>query len=135
MASMNKGRAAAQASHASNAFIHRNKHRNAVKQWQQQTKQGFGTAIVLGIKAQEWFDVEDKLDTYNCPSELVVDPEYCFTVTSEVAYLLKRTGGIKWVKDLGDGNVILQRGDWCCGYIFGDKKELEPILGHLPLFS
>ena len=45
--SMKAGRAAAQASHASNAFIHKFGKNEEVKEWANQTPQGFGTAIVL----------------------------------------------------------------------------------------
>lgn len=112
LASMNAGKGMAQASHASNAFVHCDlgNHsdrltRELSRKWREETSQGFGTVLVLGVNETEMrtaVDVAEKLDYV---SGIVHDPTY-----------------------------PLIDGDFChfipldtCGFIFGDKND--PLLG------
>ena len=80
--SLNAGKACAQASHAANAMVDTVSKsdpvfREALGRWQRETKQGFGTCIVLEGSWQEIYDfVATK--TYNQPyiCQSIVDPTY-----------------------------------------------------------
>ncbi len=137
LGSMGCGRAAAQASHASNAFIHKFGHRKDVKSWQKQTTQGFGTAIILGCDNLVMTDIVGRCSVLhkNLPADFIVDPDYCITVSNEIAGLLNPNGALKFVAMKDDKSVIVSRPETTCAYIFGDKEELKPILGNLPLYS
>ena len=62
MDSMNPGKAMAQASHASNAFVFRFGKENLVKQWQGETQQGFGTVLVLDVPGVQINDVVHRVN-------------------------------------------------------------------------
>lgn len=136
--SMKSGRACAQSSHATNAFIHRWGQREDVKEWQKQTNQGFGTAIVLGVTKEQ---METALRSKVIPSGSVIDPDYCIQVNNEIADLLHQNYDAKFCNfqfnyDLSDEKtVVISRKETTCAYIFGTKEELEPILGALPLYE
>lgn len=101
MDSMNPGKCMAQASHASNAFVHKVfKQKDTLpisalesyRDWQASTAQGFGTAVVLGTGTLTEEDAPDGHDKWlhdlvvqiqACPtlgqctvSDTVVDPTY-----------------------------------------------------------
>lgn len=106
MDSMNPGKAMAQASHASNAFLHENPHTNKVISWSEHTKQGFGTCIVLGV------DSETKmLDTVNAFQKLgyfantIHDPTY----------------------PLVDGSVVHFIPVNTCAYVFVENRETDGV--------
>ena len=81
MDSLNPGKAMAQASHASNAFVYRWGKENMVKEWQGETQQGFGTVLVLGVTGDEMYKVVDtvkedlrfKEEVY---ADIIHDPTY-----------------------------------------------------------
>ena len=81
--SMSTGRAIAQASHAANAFIHKWGNRIDVKEWQRQTKQGFGTAIVLTSNIREIERAFIRVDNY-LTKDWICDPDYVIPVSSEI---------------------------------------------------
>jgi hypothetical protein len=145
--SMGPGRAAAQASHASNAFIHdfgpgSKCERGDVKEWQRQTKQGFGTAIVLGVTKKQIDDFWSckGLKRY-ITKGLVVDPDYVIRVNHEIAELLRQNYDGRFCNFkfnyfmADDSSVAISRKEVTCAYIFGEKEELEPFLGALPLYG
>lgn len=143
--SLSPGRACAQASHATNAFMkewHEKISRGDVKEWTKQTKQGFGTAIVLGVTLKQLEDLwKDKTFKRIIPGGKVVDPDYCIRVNHEVAGLLHQNYdgkfcNFKFRYDLSDDkSVVISRSEVTCYYIFGEKEELEPWLGVFPLYS
>lgn len=137
--SMQSGRAAAQASHAANAFIHKYGNLPEVKEWTIQTPQGFGTAIVLGINLVDLTLTVKEAGRNKYPSELVVDPDYAITISSEIIPFLDKTVQTKTIKleqSASDPTkYILHREEVTCGYIFGNKDDLKPLLGDLPLYS
>lgn len=121
MASLNPGKAMAQASHASNQFIF-NSYKfipegpelSAVKRWQNQTKFGFGTVLVLDAFDESgiFYAIENaRKEELIC--DLVIDPSY----------------------PLIDGDYIHHITDvlTCC-YIFSDSGKLE-ILENFPLYN
>jgi len=133
--SMGAGRAAAQASHAANAFTHewsnpRKCDRGDVDAWKKQTKQGFGTAIVLSAsKAQ----IDKIFKSQTIPSGWVVDPDYVVQVSVELAPYIK--GVVKEVSPTDPTKLLIHRSEKTCAYIFGTKDQLAPLLGDLPLYS
>ena len=134
--SMGAGRAAAQASHAANAFIHKYGNKDYVKEWQKQTTQGFGTAIVLGVNLKELYNKYNASYRKFC-SEVIIDPDYVVSISSElVPFLNKLDSRIKVEQSTVDSNkYVIHREEVTCGYIFGNKEKLVELLGDLPLYS
>lgn len=95
MASLNPGRAMAQAAHAANQFIFEAQFnvdqnlQNKVREWQEETPYGFGTTIVLDAHSDELIY---KTLTWLSPKDYfareVVDPEYVIK-DGEVAVTLR----------------------------------------------
>ena len=141
--SMGAGRAAAQASHASNAFWHDWGQRAEAKEWARQTPQGFGTAIVLGATKEQIDAIfRSKVDDFNryLMKSWIIDPDYAISIPSESAQFidkdkLRRQGGkLEKISDNPE-KWILHREEKTCAYIFGDRDDLAPILGSLPLYT
>jgi hypothetical protein len=134
--SMSHGRAAAQASHAANAFIHKYGKRSDVQRWQTQTTQGFGTAIVLSADELELDNVLTKAKSLKLPHEAVVDPDYGVKTTWELFKLLDTNKYTRYFSaDTTDESAVMFfRSEITCAYVFGVKQELAPILGHLKLY-
>jgi peptidyl-tRNA hydrolase len=121
--SMNAGKAMAQASHASNAFIHQSALFKAsdpvmVKQWYNETKQGFGTVLVLAANGGQINSIIEKAkETEGVIAGKVIDPTYPYQVTGEIANLINKDTPIY----KGDGMFTLYREEVTCAYLFGDK--------------
>ena len=135
--SMGCGRAAAQASHAANAFIHKHGNTKDAKAWTASTPQGFGTAIVLGASMDEISVATKKAESQGFATQLIVDPDYAISISAEIVpFLNKELKGIKIEQSEKDPTkYIIHRQEITCAYIFGNKDELAPILGELPLYS
>lgn len=117
MASLNPGKAMAQAAHASNAFIWDYRERvfdahsgvnliNLVEMWQNETKQGFGTTIVLGGFMSDISDTLLEIEKMGIPdniSGLVYDPTY----------------------PIRDGDVTHLIGIHTCAYVFCDRTSVS----------
>lgn len=114
LASMNPGKAMAQASHASNAFV---KHVESLEDgcpeaqcicmsyaWKNETPQGFGTVLVLGLNEDQMNSVVKVAQTLNFVSGVINDPSY----------------------PLVDGDTVHFMNLDTCGYVFGDKND--PVL-------
>ena len=86
MESMNAGKACAQASHAANAFISHSVSGAInwdsgqapifVREWANETTQGFGTAIVLGAKIEDIMTSVDRAVVAGYIAGVVHDPSY-----------------------------------------------------------
>lgn len=135
------GRCMAQASHASNALVHKYGKNTEVKEWQRQTKQGFGTTIVLAASIEridEIFAVERI--KWHTNKGKVIDPEYVIRVPSEVANLMHQNYDAKFCSFQfdysisSDDKIAIVRSEVTCAYILGTKEELDPFLGNLPLY-
>ena len=136
--SMTNGRAMAQASHAANAFVHENPKVKGLKEWQKQTPQGYGTAIVMAstLERIEIYNDAIKKSPYKgkCVGNILIDPEYGIKTTKEI-YNLMHMKMIYTDKSLinPDGSVIVFRSEVTCSYIFGTREVLKPLLGALSL--
>ena len=143
LGSLGPGRAAAQASHAANAFWHKYGNTKDAKVWAATTPQGFGTAIVLGTTLGEIQAKTATATIQKIPSELIIDTDYAITISPEVAYFIDEKASYDRMgehikiepSEKDPGKLILHRQEITCAYIFGNKEELAPILGDLPLYS
>jgi len=143
---MGCGRAAAQASHAANAFIYRygrgtksSKINSEIQSWQSQTTQGFGTAIVLACNEKEINELTQKAFRQGFFTGIVTDPDYVVSVSSELVRFMNnisKYSDAKLEPSPNDPNKYLfHRSEVTCAYIFGDKEKLSPLLSGLPLYS
>lgn len=133
--SMNPGRAMAQASHASNAFVEKWRNLPSVEEWQQSTAQGFGTAIVLSANAAEIESCLSEAQVRGLFCDKVVDPEWKFEVSKEVFELIDTQKLlVPTPLPTRDPNyVVISKKEWACAYIFGEYEETYWVLGRLPL--
>ncbi len=125
--SMNAGKAMAQASHASNAFINRmDTKKDSVldltntmrKVWQAETMQGFGTVLVLAANVGQINGIVEKTELFSdVVANKVIDPTYPYQVTGEIANLIQQDMPLY----RGDGMFTLYREETTCAYLFGDK--------------
>lgn len=131
MESMNAGKAMAQASHASNAFIHanavtidrpvlENEFTDAekatfelIKDWQHETEQGFGTVLVLAVNEKQMNQAVETAKEFGFVAGVVHDPTY----------------------PLRDGKTTHFLPVDTCAYVFGDRHNmlLGSVLGNFPL--
>ena len=124
LASMNAGRCMAQASHASNAFIHKFGKNPLVKEWQKQTNQGFGTAIVLSADLFRIEMTERKLTESGFEiHERVIDPEYSYIVQDEFIDLIDMKKHVLQPVQKDDGTWVAWRSEVTCFYAFGDRDN------------
>ncbi len=141
---MNAGKAMAQASHASNAFIHMARgdlmdaRAEMTKAWQSETKQGFGTVLVLGATRAELVDVVSKARQQMLAASVIDDPTYPYRVESgEIASLIPEfTDTVPRVPIVDmKAPVTLYRSEMTCGFVFADKDDLATaeLVGHLKL--
>ncbi len=121
LASMNPGKAMAQASHAGSTFVHNaepgyNVDEELFNAWQKETPQGFGTVLVLGVTEVQMrtaVAVAESFGVDKFPCEIIHDPTY----------------------PLQDGDTTHFIPVDTCGYIFGDKDDpvLQSIIGNFEL--
>jgi len=118
--SMNPGKAMAQASHASNAFVAKvfamnetSHNDNLYHAWNDETPQGFGTVLVLGVTESQMRGAVTVADQCGFMSDVVHDPTY----------------------PLRDGDTVHFIPLDTCAYVFGDKEDplLESILQNFEL--
>ena len=123
--SMNAGKAMAQASHASNAFIDMAKddiHQERLvltKAWENETAQGFGTVLVLGCNGEQMRRIVADARSKFLIAGMVTDPSYPYRVSGEVANIIYPNGGYDNTKE-----VTLVRNEQTCAFVFGDKDGL-----------
>lgn len=133
--SMNPGKAQAHSGHAANAFIFKyfidnptdsdrdHDTREAVRQWMQQTDQGFGTQF--NLKAANWVADIHMLDTWAWDNGyahgMVTDPTYPFEVNEEVFHLLDHSK--VEVHSQRNGKYICYRPENTAFYIFGQRSD------------
>lgn len=123
MASMNAGKAMAQASHASNAFVKHAQKMNGpnqaseigflYEQWESETEQGFGTVIVLAVNEEEMRETVDIAKKTGLIADVIHDPTY----------------------PLVDGRTVHLIPVDTCAYVFGDRNNdtLRSILADFKL--
>lgn len=111
--SMNCGKAMAQASHASNAFIHSfdtlpkenisTGLQIDVEYWRTETRQGFGTVLVLGGNMMDISETIHSFKVQNHLADIIHDPTY----------------------PIVDGSVVHHIPLDTCGYVFVPDKEKD----------
>ena len=116
--SLNPGKAMAQASHASNQFVHNIKEGGMIdyelfNMWSNETTQGFGTVLVLSVNETQLRSCIMMADKHLARCGIVHDPTY----------------------PIQDGEIVHHIPLDTCGYIFGDKDDpmINAIVGLLPL--
>ena len=144
--SMNPGKAMAQASHSSNAFVHRvlknrelpDELAHQSKSWGEQTKQGFGTVLVLGCEMNDIKSVRSYCEGMQ-PEDIlfdeVVDPTYPYIVNGEIKDLISGPTHTNIPHELESGDFVCFREEITCAYLFADKEDLitKDLIGHLNL--
>lgn len=144
--SMNAGKAMAQASHASNAFLH---HCNTtfgrdpstidtdglVAKWTGETPQGFGTVLVLGVTEAQMRSAVKVATAVGFISEVVNDPTYPYLVGKEEAKLIPESVDTHPRITLQNGQVVMHRSEDPTAYVFGDKNDplLNAVVGRFKL--
>lgn len=117
MDSMNAGKGMAQASHASNAFVHESRgftnHDELIEKWKNETEQGFGTVLVLAVNEREMRDAVMVAEVNGLVAGVVHDPTY----------------------PLRDGETTHSIPLDTCAYVFGEKDDLrvKAAVGRFPL--
>lgn len=109
LSSMNAGKAMAQASHASNAFVksfyksisnfNDENLSNAFYEWENSTAQGFGTVLVLEAPYK---DIEPRIDMFKQSgylADIINDPTYPLLDGSVVHYISLNTCAYVFVPD------------------------------------
>lgn len=145
--SMNAGKAMAQASHASNAFVKllistdtvyeklKSERQKLGEAWKNSTNQGFGTVLVLSANLQQINELSIRAShSKGLISNIVIDPTYPYRASKELADLIPVTTDTARRIEGKDG-VTLFRNAITCAYIFGDKDSeiLQDIVKELSL--
>ena len=112
--SLNPGKMVAQGAHAANQFVHDINGEGALyDQWSTSTPDGFGVTICLDITGYQLRPVVEFAKNAGFAAGVTHDPSY----------------------PLSDGQVTHLLPLDTCGYIFGDKDELRPLLGQFGLLK
>ena len=155
--SMNPGKAMAQASHASNAFMFNatNEFRSKPEDtplviqhainWSSETDQGFGTVLVLGATMDDIVKVRE-FDVLNTATDLesgrmnilfeeVIDPTYPYIVNLEIIDLIEGKYHTAEPHELESGDFACFRKEVTCAYLFADKnnEHIQKLVDHLDL--
>lgn len=139
--SMNFGKAMAQSSHCSNAFVDECIYQpglleqndgfytpteRAAIDWYYSTKQGFGTQS--NLKAVNFYTDKDDLRVWAKDNGymfgVVTDPTYPFEVSREIFRLLKDSS-VKSVRVKDNGMVLCTRSEETAFYVFGDRDDVN----------
>ena len=144
--SMNPGKAMAQASHASNAFVHymqvlRADNSDAAKceqlvdTWQNQTSQGFGTVLVLAVNEDQMYAAVKVANAVDFYAGVVYDPTYPYRVSNEIVDFIDPT--FHTLNPIpGQDQTTMFRGENTCAWVFFPNKDdplAKAILGKFPL--
>ena len=132
--SMNAGKAMAQASHASNAFLHTAPDNDMVDMWTKQTDQGFGTVLVLAVNEREMYAAADMARNLGFTSGIVHDPTYPILVPHELGEAMAAVDNPD-AFTVGEARNYVTIPLDTCAYVFGNKNNaiLSAILGRFPL--
>lgn len=115
LTSMNPGKAVAQGAHAANQFAYFMDPKDAMYiMWKDATFAGFGTTITLSVNEAQLNAVDALIRNAKFGvSGIVHDPSY----------------------PLVDGDYVHSIPLDTCGYVFGDKRALDVLLGNLGLMK
>ena len=164
LGSMNAGKGMAQSSHASNAFVYGELKRWAdhpIKtgwekfkmflglkkfvdddflKWVNETPQGFGTVLVLGVNEHQMRFAVGAAKRYGLPAEIVHDPSYPILVDRDLTrYMTNSVDDTLEPFEIPNFPSGFQNPTWydgfvtvpmdTCAYVFADKND--PITGML----
>jgi len=117
LASLNPGKAVAQGTHAANQCIFELRNKDSehletmLHTWESETKAGFGTCVVLGVKEAEMRRVIAMAQEMGLHANITHDPSYPL-VDGEVVHLIPLD---------------------TCGYVFAHKDDAKILLSDLSL--
>lgn len=154
--SMNPGKAMAQASHASNAFVHYMRVQKAtaspslvdtwqndtptpdpslVDTWQNQTPQGFGTVLVLAVNEDQMYAAVKVANAVGFYAGVVNDPTYPYRVSNEIVDFVDPTFHTLDPISSQDYTTMFRAEDTCAWVFVPDKSDplAVAILGKFPL--
>lgn len=136
LTSMNAGKAMAQASHASNAFLNGDpgEPKGMLYGWCNATPQGFGTVLVLAVNEMQMRFAVDAAKRYDMLADIIHDPTYPILVDPELGKFLRSDPVIGREEPpvglvVGDGDRYVTVPMDTCAYVFADKND--PITGML----
>jgi len=131
----------AHAAHAANLFTHSTKfasthqeigfNKAEYDQWVRSAN-GFGTTISLSVSMSEMKLVIAQASSGGFLAQPVVDPTYPYSIHREYDNLISHPEDHP-PSPIGDGMMMCIREETTCGFVFGDKDLLRPIVGHLPM--
>ena len=154
--SMNAGKLAAQASHASNAFINEvinmetdltddqyhtdprvdmiDEQVKLARKWQAETPQAFGTVLVLAVTEDQMRAAVQVAQAVGLIADTVNDPTYPYIISTEAANLIPESTDTAPRIPKGDQTVMFRSED-TVAFIGGDKNDplLTAIVGNFPL--
>jgi peptidyl-tRNA hydrolase len=114
LASMNPGKAVAQGAHAANQFVADYWASAIHNYWRNEADgQGFGTTIVLGVNEAQLLAAIEAAKALGVAANITHDPTYPIR-DGEVTHLIPLN---------------------TCGYVFGTRAEIFPIVRHLELMK
>lgn len=132
--SMNPGKAIAQAAHAANQFTYRHGKERSVKEWMDESKEGFGTTITLSVTKEQLSRIFTRAISLELFAGMVTDITYPYIVNSEIARLIDKNIHT----DLPvpkDGQWLCFRREVTCGFVFIDNSDpsQSELVSDLPL--
>ena len=103
-----------------------------IREWQEQTKQGFGNVVVVGCELKDIKNLSNREGLY---FGTVVDPTYPYIVNSEVVDLISSQVHTETPIKLDSGDYLCFRDEITCAYLFIDKntEEQTECVKHLKL--
>jgi peptidyl-tRNA hydrolase len=140
--SMNPGKAMAQANHAASAFwfymnvtADSGTAKEQYKQWAAETKQGFGTTIVLAVVKEEMYQLVNTATLKGLYASIVIDPTYVYKVDNEIAALIDPKIHTAPPFRRETDTVMFRREETCAWIFTPDKNDpvVIELLGALPL--
>lgn len=135
--SMNNGKAIAHGAHAAIQFSFESRTDPAglpvgYTEWENATPGGFGTKISLSVSLHELQEVVTVARLRGFRAGITVDPTYPYVLHREYAGLVQHPAAHP-PKPLGNGMMLCLREETTAGYVFGDKRDLQTIVGRFPL--
>ena len=134
LASLNAGKAMAQAAHAANHLTAEWGECDEVKEYSSRGNP-FGTAIVLAVNQEtllERLKLFQSMD-YEVPWGAVWDTTYPFNTTTEIAALIPKGKLTAPTIVKEDGRATCFRNEITCGYVLVNAIEAFKLVGGLPL--
>ena len=121
--SMNPGKAMAQASHSSNAFVTKiDKEDPLYDKWRQSTNQGFGTVLVLAANKEQLTKSVQTAKDCGYVADFVYDPTYPYILKNEYADLIPESVDTS-ERIRKEKTTVMFRNEVTCCYIFMDKND------------